>query len=211
MRMRNKKNADKRLENCGSYLIDSVTLNCINPSDLFDNDNPVHLEIGCGKGGFAMKMALKHPDINFIAVESNKNVMVLAAEKAMKNNLTNLRFILADASKLNEFFNGDSFSRIYLNFSDPWHKKRHAKRRLTYKSFLEIYRQLLTEAGVVQMKTDNVPLFDFSLESFEENGYKLTDVTYDLHSLNEADNVMTEYEELFSSQGHKICRVIAKP
>lgn len=211
MRMRNKKNADLRLENCGSYLIDSETLNNCNPKTLFDNENQVHLEIGCGKGGFAMKMAMKYPEINFVAIESNKNVMVLAAEKANKNNLTNLRFVLADAAKLGEFFTADSFAKIYLNFSDPWHKKRHTKRRLTYKTFLDIYRVLLNENGVVQMKTDNVPLFDFSLESFNENNYETSLVTYDLHGLNEPDNVMTEYEELFSSQGHKICRVIAKP
>jgi len=117
--------------------------------------------------------------------------------------------VLADAAKLCEFFCDDSFSRIYLNFSDPWHKKRHEKRRLTYKTFLEAYRKLLKPGGSVQMKTDNVPLFDYSVMSFEENGYTLQEVTYDLHAQNNADNIMTEYEELFSSQGHKICRLVA--
>ncbi len=209
MRMRNKKNADKRLMECGDYLIDSDALASCNPAELFENAGEVHLEIGCGKGGFAMGMAQKYPEVNFVAVESNKNVMVLAAEKARRNELTNLRFVLADAAKLCDFFCDNSFSKIYLNFSDPWHKKRHEKRRLTYKTFLEAYRRLLKPGGIVQMKTDNVPLFDYSVMSFEENGYNLLEVTYDLHSKNDENNVMTEYEQLFSSQGHKICRLIA--
>ena len=210
MRRRNKKNADKRLAECGGYFIDSAALNLSAPSVFFGNSNPVYLEIGCGKGGFASKMAKKHPGVNFIAVESNKNVMVLAAEKACRDNIENLKFVLGDARALSQQFCENSFDRIYLNFSDPWPKARHEKRRLTHKDFLEMYRRLLKPGGKIQFKTDNTGLFDYSVDSLSENGFVLESVTRDLHADADPDNVMTEYEELFSSQGSKICRVIAR-
>lgn len=209
MRMRNKKNADKRISECGAYLIDNASLKNVRAGNLFDNGAPVRLEIGCGKGGFISKTALKNPNVNFIAVESNKNVMVLAAEKALKLGIKNLKFILGDAKNLGEYFADSSFEKIYLNFSDPWPKARHEKRRLTYKSFLETYRALLTDGGEIQMKTDNTGLFDYSLKSLEDNDFTHASVTYDLHAEDDGSNIMTEYEELFSGQGSKICRVIA--
>ena len=209
--MRNKKNADKRLEECSAFIIDTENLEDKDAKELFKNNNPVHLEIGCGKGNFVFQMAQKYPEINFIAVETNKNVLVLAVEKAKAGNIPNVKFILGDANFLGQYFADGSFEKIYLNFSDPWHKSRHEKRRLTYKTFLAMYKNLLTYDGVVQFKTDNLKLFDYSVISFGENGYTLLNVTYDLHADNDENNVMTEYEQLFSSQGHKICRLVAIP
>ncbi|MBQ3115344.1 MAG: tRNA (guanosine(46)-N7)-methyltransferase TrmB [Clostridia bacterium] len=211
MRMRNKKNADKRLEECCAFMINTEILKNKDAKELFDNQKPVHLEIGCGKGNFVFQMAQKYPEINFIAVETNKNVLVLAVEKAKAGNISNVKFILGDANCLDQYFCNGSFEKIYLNFSDPWHKSRHEKRRLTYKTFLAMYKNLLIHDGTVQFKTDNLKLFDYSVISFGENGYKLLNVTYDLHADNDENNVMTEYEQLFSSQGHKICRLIAVP
>ena len=138
--------------------------------------------------------------------------MVMAMEKAKNAELTNVVFADIDAEKLGEVFEENELSEIYLNFSDPWPKKKHAKRRLTYRSFLELYRRILSQDGIVYFKTDNRPLFDFSLEEMAECGYKMSDITYDLHNSEYAkDNVVTEYEANFSAKGFTINRVVAKP
>lgn len=209
--MRNKKNADKRLLDCAAFMVDTNNLENKDAKELFGNQKPVHLEIGCGKGNFIFQMAVKYPEINFIAVEANKNVIVLAVEKAKQGELKNVKFLLGDANGLGQCFSEGCFEKIYLNFSDPWHKARHEKRRLTYKTFLDMYKKLLIPDGLVQFKTDNRALFDYSVESFGENGYTLLNVTYDLHAENDENNVMTEYEQLFSQMGHKICRLVAIP
>lgn len=211
MRVRKKKNCDSRLEKSGSLWIK-------NPQELkgrwhgeFGNENPIHIEIGCGKGKFACEMAAKYPDINFVAIEVVKDIMVLAMEKAEPYCLKNLRFIIADANKLEDFFEKGEVRRIYLNFSDPWKKRKQAKRRLTHKNFLDIYKRLLENGDMICFKTDNKALFEFSLNSFAEENFKMSEICLDLHnSYFKDDNVMTEYETRFSEQGMPIYRVCAK-
>ena len=208
MRVRKKKNGAERIAACAELLIsDHSTL--AEPERIFDEQKPLHLEIGCGKGNFACGMAEKYTDINFIAMEKVSDVCCVALEKAMKSKdsrgADNLRFLIGDAKILAETMKPHSVDCIYLNFSDPWPKKGHAKRRLTYSSFLEIYRYLLKEDGILKLKTDNDGFFASSLEQFELCGLEVTMLTYDLHNTDlAADNVMTEYEANFSSKGVNI-------
>jgi tRNA (guanine-N7-)-methyltransferase len=177
---------------------------------LFGNNNPIHIEIGMGKGKFLIQLAQNNPNINYIGIEKYSSVLVRAIEKREETSLTNLYFIRFDAEYINEIFAENEISQIYLNFSDPWPKDRHAKRRLTSKEFLARYDQLLTGNGEVIFKTDNRGLFDFSLEQAELAGWKLRNHTFDLHHSEYVDgNVMTEYEEKFSAMGNPICRLVA--
>ena len=202
MRMRHKKHQEERMEAVGSYLVTE-------PASLSPR-RPLHLEIGCGRGGFITETAKRNPDIQFLAVEKVPSVLVLAMEKAAAAELSNVQFFSGDVMRLTDFPLAGKCERIYLNFSDPWPRAKHAKRRLTAPSFLALYRQLLAENGEIIMKTDNVPLFEYSLETLPENGFVLSETTYDLHSLNDPNNVVTEYEANFSSQGISICRLIAR-
>ncbi len=209
MRVRKKKNCDIRLEKSGSLWIK-------NPQDLkgkwaeeFGNQNPIHIEIGSGKGKFICEMAEKYPDINFIAIEVVKDVIVIAMEKAEPKGLKNLRFLIADAGNLCDYFEKGEVKRIYLNFSDPWKKRKQAKRRLTHKNFLDIYKNLLNNGDFIWFKTDNKALFEFSLNSFAEENFKMSEISFDLHNSDFEDNVMTEYETRFSEQGMPIYRVCA--
>ena len=206
MRMRKKKNGEKRIAACAEYL---VTEPIASFSDLFGNEREVHVEIGCGKGNFVCGMAEKYPDVNFLAVEKVSDVCCIALEKAKAaleaREGDNVRFYIGDANSLCELIPPHSVDCIYLNFSDPWPKKGHTKRRLTYRGFLEIYEKLLKEGGVLKLKTDNVGLFDFSLEEFEAFGLEFLMQTRDLHNSEYADgNVMTEYEKNFSEKGMSI-------
>lgn len=210
MRMRKKKNCDVRLEKSGSLWIRTPELLKGEWSGEFGNDNPIHIEIGCGKGKFICETAMKYPNINFVAIEVVKDVMVLAMEKAQPLEIKNLRFIIADAAKLGEYFEKGEVSRIYLNFSDPWKKNKQAKRRLTHKNFLNIYKSVLNSGDLVCFKTDNRKLFEFSLNSFAEEDFKMHDITFDLHNSDIEDNVMTEYETRFCEQGMPIYRVCAE-
>lgn len=208
MRVRKKKNGAERIAACSELLI-SDTSALASPEDIFDESRPLHLEIGCGKGNFACGMSEKYPQVNFIAMEKVSDVCCVALEKAKSRTedreRDNLRFLIGDAKILDEAMKPASVDCIYLNFSDPWPKKGHAKRRLTYKTFLEIYRKLLKEDGILKLKTDNDGLFESSLEQFCECGLDVIWKTYDLHSSEyAADNVMTEYEKNFSSKGVKI-------
>lgn len=209
MRMRKKKNCDIRLEKSGALRIKEPELLKGKWHKEFGNDNPIHIEIGCGKGNFICGMAQKYPDINFVAIEVVPDVMVIAMEKAQPLGLKNVRFIIADAAKLCDYFEQFEINRIYLNFSDPWKKKKQAKRRLTHKNFLDIYKKLLKEGEQICFKTDNQKLYEFSLNSFAENDFKMSDMTFDLHNSGFEDNVMTEYEERFSTMGMPIYRVCA--
>ncbi len=209
MRMRKKKNCEVRLEKSGELWIREPETVKGRWHEEFANDNPIHIEIGCGKGKFICEMAEKYPDINFVAIEVVRDVMVLAMEKAQPLGLSNLRFIIADAARLTEYFEKGEARRIYLNFSDPWKKSRQAKRRLTHKNFLDIYKQILENGDMVCFKTDNQKLFEFSLNSFAEENFKMSDITFDLHNSGIEDNVMTEYETKFSEQGMPIYRVCA--
>lgn len=179
--------------------------------ELFGNSNPLHIEIGMGKGRFIMELAALHPEINYIGIEKYSSVLLRAIQKMEQNELPNLKFIRMDAEDITEVFEKEEVDRIYLNFSDPWPKERHAKRRLTSPLFLEIYDTVLDPNGTVCFKTDNRSLFDYSLETIEETSpWRVKDVTYDLHGSSfAAENVMTEYEEKFSSKGMPIHRLVA--
>ena len=208
MRARKKKHGAERIAACAALLIEDTARLKEAPQSFFDTARPLHLEIGCGKGNFACGMAAAHPDINLIAMERVADVMVLALEKAERAADTrphNLRFLIGNAENLTEWFPAHSVDCIYLNFSDPWHKARHAKRRLTYRDFLARYREVLRPGGVLRFKTDNVNLFDFSLEEFAAFGLRVENVTRDLHNSPLAEgNIMTEYEKNFSEKGFPI-------
>lgn len=177
---------------------------------LFGNDNPIHVEIGMGKGKFIMQLAENNPKINYIGIEKYSSVLYRALEKIQEKELTNLYFLRFDAEYLNDIFGKDDISRIYLNFSDPWPKDRHAKRRLTSKEFMKRYDGCLKRDGEVIFKTDNRDLFDFSLTEIKEAGWELKGVTYDLHHSEYLEgNVMTEYEEKFVEKGNPINRLVA--
>lgn len=179
-------------------------------AEVFQNDHPIHIEVGMGKGQFIIEMARRNPEVNYIGIEKYSSVLVRAVEKLEDFEQDNLRLIRMDAENIEEVFDKDEVDRIYLNFSDPWPKDRHAKRRLTSTRFLERYDNILTPEGRVMFKTDNKDLFDFSLEQVEEAGWILESHTYDLHhsEYNEG-NVMTEYEEKFSAKGNPICCLVA--
>ena len=177
----------------------------------FGNNNPIRIEIGMGKGRFITQLALENPDINYVGIEKYSSVLIRAIEKCQDIEVPNLRFIRMEAEYICDVFNKEEVDRIYLNFSDPWPKARHAKRRLTSKQFFERYDKILAFDGVVEFKTDNRELFDFSLEQVELAGWVLLAKTYDLHNdpTLSRGNVMTEYEEKFSGQGHPIHKLIA--
>ena len=206
MRMRTRSHLEERLASCNKVALDEYN----SAASTFAGSSPLHIEIGCGKGNFIVQSALLHPDIKYIAIEKVSNVIVLAMEKAVKENLENVRFMRGNFQFLSESFPDKSVDRIYLNFSDPWPKKGYAKRRLTHGEFLSIYKRILKDDGEICFKTDNRELFDFSLETFPENGFTLSDVTFDLHNSSYEGNIMTEYEERFSSMGVPICRLVAK-
>lgn len=178
--------------------------------EAFGNDHPIYVEIGMGKGRFLMDMARLYPEINFIGIEKYSSVLLRAVQKLEEEELPNVRLIRMDAEDLENVFAQGELDRIYLNFSDPWPKDRHAKRRLESRQFLARYNQILKKDGTIEFKTDNRPLFDFALEEVEAAGWTLNEKTFDLHAdarLNEG-NVMTEYEERFSAQGNPICKYI---
>lgn len=176
---------------------------------VFNNDNEIHIEIGMGKGTFLITLAEQNPNINYIGIEKYSSVLLRAVEKRRDIELSNLVFLRFDADFITDIFNQDEISRIYLNFSDPWPKDRHAKRRLTSKEYLNRYNTFLKKDGYVAFKTDNRNLFDFSIDQIKEAGWKLDNITYDLHnSIYMENNIMTEYEEKFSSMGNPICHMI---
>lgn len=207
MRLKNVKGADIVIEN-SDYVIK-------NPEDykgkwnkLFNNNNPIHIEIGMGKGDFILGMSKMHPDINFIGIEMYDSVIVKAVKKAEEEKPTNLKLIRMDARLIEDVFSKE-IDLIYLNFSDPWPKNRNAKRRLTHERFLSKYENIFKNKKTIFMKTDNVDLFTFSIESLSCFGYKLKNVTLDLHNSDFEGNIMTEYEKKFSSKGIKINRLEA--
>lgn len=211
MRLRNKPWAE-------DYLNEHQDLVVPNPEDykgrwneLFGNDNPVHIEVGTGKGQFITGMAKANPEINYIGIELFDSVIVIAAKKAVDaGQPSNLRLLNVNGDKLEEYFAKGDVSRVYLNFSDPWPKTRHAKRRLTHANFLGLYENVLIDEGEIHFKTDNRGLFEFSLMSLTDYGMQLKLVSLDLHNDDVEDNIMTEYEEKFSSKGQPIYRLEAK-
>ena len=203
MRLKHIKGAEEDIKK-SRYYVDKVD----KQTKLFNNDNPIHLEIGTGKGDFIIEMAKRYPSINFIGFEKFDSVLVKAVKKLENTDLSNLRLILADASNIDEMFNKD-IDTIYLNFSDPWPKKRHAKRRLTHENFLKKYDKIFKNTCTIIMKTDNRKLFEYSVKSFTDYGYKIEDISLDLHS-DEKDIVETEYEKKFVAKGNVIYQVNVK-
>ncbi|HJB78642.1 MAG TPA: tRNA (guanosine(46)-N7)-methyltransferase TrmB [Candidatus Nosocomiicoccus stercorigallinarum] len=207
MRMRNKPWAmDFLKENNHIVDIDGSYKN--NIKEFFNNDNDIHIEVGTGMGQFITTLAKENPDINFVGIEIEKNVLIRVLEKVLEEGLKNVRLLLYDANLLDEYFNEDEVSKIYLNFSDPWPKNRHEKRRLTYESFLSQYKKILNDTGTLQFKTDNRGLFEYSLISLNQFGTKFLEVNLDLHDDEDEDNIRTEYEEKFSSKGFKIYKIV---
>ena len=201
MRLRNIPNANIKLaQNERDFVA--------NPADfkgrwhnLFGNNNPIHIEIGMGKGQFLTQLALQNPDINYIGIEKFSSVLLRASEKLETIELNNVKIINIDALMLNEYFDTNEVARIYLNFSDPWPKNAHAKRRLTSNRFLPLYENILSKDGEIHFKTDNRLLFEFSLESLNNYGMILSNISLDLHNSDFPNNIMTEYEEKFSKFG----------
>lgn len=214
MRLRNIKGAQERI------LEDKYTIQTdgTNGSDyrglwnkeIFHNDKPIHIEIGMGKGKFIMELASQNPDINYIGIEKYSSVLIRALEKREALESDNLMFLRMDAENIEDYFAPEEVAQIYLNFSDPWPKDRHSKRRLTSREFLKRYDKILAKDGILQFKTDNRPLFDFSLEEIKESGWILDEYTFDLHKNGPAaNNIMTEYEEKFYNLGNPICKLVA--
>jgi tRNA (guanine-N7-)-methyltransferase len=172
----------------------------------FKPEAPLHIEIGTGKGQFVSGMAEHHRDVLFVGIELMESVIVSALEKILETEVPNVKLINKNAADMKEFFAEGEADRIYLNFSDPWPKNRHEKRRLTHRSFLEMFESLLKEDGQIHLKTDNLGFFQYSLESFEQYGMKVRNVSWDLHKSGFRNNVMTEYEEKFSQRGNPIYR-----
>ena len=201
MRLRNVKNAKDIVDNC-EYVIHCPQDYKGKYKEIFKNDNPIEVEIGMGKGDFIIVKALKNPDVNFIGVEMYESVMCRAIEKLEKMDLPNIRLIRIDAHNLGDVFDHE-IRKIYLNFSDPWPKKRHAKRRLTSDRLLQVYDNLFKDECVIEQKTDNVGLFESSIVSLSMYGYVIEEISLDLHSTDK-ENSETEYEKKFVSQGIKI-------
>ena len=209
MRVRNRKGATELLEAHPQYVI-------LNPADakgrwqeIFGNDHPIHVEVGSGKGAFVSGMAKANPEINYIGIDIQKSVLSYALDKVLATGVPNIKLLWVDGSDLTDYFEEGEIDRLYLNFSDPWPKKRHEKRRLTYQSFLATYQQILPENGEIHFKTDNRGLFEYSLVSFSQYGMKLKGVWLDLHDSDFEDNVLTEYEQKFANKGQVIYRVEA--
>ena len=207
MRLKNVKGAKEIIE-VGKYYVNNPEEYKGKWNSIFNNDNELHIEIGMGKGDFIINNAIKYPNINFIGIEKYDSVIVRAIQKSNELELSNLKLIRLDALNLGNIFEKE-VDRIYLNFSDPWPKDRHAKRRLTSSVFLNIYDNLFKSDKIIEMKTDNIDLFNYSVESLKENNYDIEYLTNDLHSEN-IDNIPTEYEEKFSSKGFKINKLIAR-
>lgn len=209
MRLRNIKGSRETIAE-NHYVIKNETEHKGNWNAVFGNENPIHIEIGMGKGQFITTLAKQNPEINYIGIEKYSSVLLRAIEKQEELALPNLFFIRMEAEYIADVFGENEVERIYLNFSDPWPKDRHAKRRLTSKEFLARYQRILVPEGLVIFKTDNRDLFDFSLEQVQEAGWNQVNVTYDLHQSEYLEgNVMTEYEMKFVAEGKPICRLTA--
>ncbi|MBC1472250.1 tRNA (guanosine(46)-N7)-methyltransferase TrmB [Listeria seeligeri] len=210
MRVKHKPWAKDRLQEFPAIYIENPEELKGKWQEVFGNNNPIHIEIGSGKGQFVSGMAKANPNINYIGIEMIESVLVSALDKAIEADVPNLRLVARDAKLLEECFEKGEIAKIYLNFSDPWPKKRHTKRRLTNPTFLTIYERLLPEAGEIHFKTDNRSLFEYSLVAFSEYNMLLTFVSLDLHNSDYEGNIKTEYEEKFSAKGFPIYRLEAK-
>lgn len=210
MRVRKRKGAEEHLANHPQYVILEPEAAKGKWRELFGNDNPIHIEVGSGKGAFITGMAQQNPDINYIGIDIQLSVLSYALDKVLASGAENVKLLRVDGSTLTNYFEDGEVDMMYLNFSDPWPKSRHEKRRLTYKTFLDTYKQILPENGEIHFKTDNRGLFEYSLASFSQYGMVLNKVWLDLHASDYEGNVMTEYERKFSEKGQVIYRVEAQ-
>lgn len=220
MRMRKKKHALERLEACKDLILplspheEDYRKAENNPSyydiaEIFGNENPLHLEIGCGKGQFIAELAKRNPDINYIAIEVCDDVAVLACERVKNSNLNNVRFMVCGAEYLLKYFKASTVERIYLNFSCPYPKARYAKHRLTSPIFLPMYKKILKSGGEIHQKTDNMHFFEFSIENYSKLGFIMQNISLDLHNSDFEGNILTEYEKRFTDLGQPIYRLEA--
>jgi tRNA (guanine-N7-)-methyltransferase len=210
MRLRHKPWAKEKIEQHPQYVV-------ANPENFkgkwhepFGTDQPLHIEVGTGKGQFITGMAKANPGINYIGIELFDSVIVAALDRLIEEDLPNLKLLNVNASDLDKYFTKNDVERVYLNFSDPWPKSRHDKRRLTYKDFLKLYEDILVDGGEIHFKTDNQGLFEYSLMSFSAYGLLLKYVSLDFHKSDYEGNIMTEYEQKFSEQGNRIYRCEVK-
>lgn len=210
MRVRKRKGAEEHLANHPQYVILEPEAAKGKWHELFGNDNPIHIEVGSGKGAFITGMAQQNPDINYIGIDIQLSVLSYALDKVLASGAENVKLLRVDGSALTNYFEDGEVDMMYLNFSDPWPKSCHEKRRLTYKTFLDTYKQILPENGEIHFKTDNRGLFEYSLASFSQYGMVLNKVWLDLHASDYEGNVMTEYERKFSEKGQVIYRVEAQ-
>lgn len=221
MRMKRKKHLEERINAASDYLTimnndslnykDAVNENhIIDLKSLFNNDNPVYLEIGSGKGQFACTFAKENPDKNILCIERNRNVLILAIDSARAAGLENIKFLCGTAEYLPSYIEKNSVEGIFLNFSCPFPKHRHIAHRLTNPRFLEIYKMIMKQDGVICQKTDNMHFFEYSIEQFSLCGFKLSNISLDLHNSDFEGNIVTEYEYKFSSQGYPIYRLEAR-
>lgn len=209
MRLRHIPGAEEQIEN-SPYVVQKPEERKGHWSEVFGNPNPIQIEVGMGKGRFIMELAEKNPEINYVGIERYGSVLLKALQKREKLELANIVFLCVDARGLAEIFEEGEVSKIFLNFSDPWPKDRHAGRRLTSPDFMAVYDKVLKKDGVVEFKTDNQGLFDYSLQSIPEAGWCVEAYTFDLHNSDMAEgNVMTEYEAKFSAEGKPICKLAA--
>ena len=210
MRVRKRKGAEEHLANHPQYVILEPEAAKGKWRELFGNDNPIHIEVGSGKGAFITGMAQQNPNINYIGIDIQLSVLSYALDKVLASGAENVKLLRVDGSTLTNYFEDGEVDMMYLNFSDPWPKSRHEKRRLTYKTFLDTYKQILPENGEIHFKTDNRGLFEYSLASFSQYGMVINKVWLDLHASDYEGNVMTEYERKFSEKGQVIYRVEAQ-
>ena len=210
MRRRKVKGADIKLLSYKNYVLrDNIEALKGKWNEKFNNNNPIHVEFGTGRGKFITTLATQNPDINYIAFEIKEEVLIKGVEKAVEANLNNILFAWADVKNILDYFDENELSRVYVNFCDPWPKKRWAKRRLTHTNFLNMYEKVLNENGELHFKTDNQNLFEFSLNEISANDWQLKNISLDLAN-SDFENVTTEYEDKFMSYGMKIYRCEAK-
>ncbi|WP_113927610.1 tRNA (guanosine(46)-N7)-methyltransferase TrmB [Bacillus sp. P14.5] len=210
MRLRNKPWASEKLNEYPQYVVAQPEDKKGKWHEEFKNDNPLHIEVGTGKGQFVTEMAKANPDVNYIGIELYESVIVSALDRIIEADIPNVKLLNVDAKNLKEYFEKNDVDRVYLNFSDPWPKNRHEKRRLTFESFLKLYEDILVDEGEIHFKTDNQGLFEYSLKSFSHYGLLLNFLSLDLHNSDFEGNIMTEYEEKFSSRGQRIYRCEVK-
>lgn len=211
MRLRNIPGARDMIA-ASPWVVQKPEDHCGQWKSFFGNDHSLHLEIGTGKGRFIMQLAQEHPEINYIGIEKYSSVLLRCLEKQQELELKNLIFIRGDAELINTYFAEGEIDKIYLNFSDPWPKERHARRRLPSSEYLRRYDRILVQGGTIEFKTDNRGLFDFAVEEVSQSAFEIAKITYDLHNdpVMSAGNIMTEYEEKFSKKGNKICKYILR-